>query len=57
MAKTIFLTSTFPKEVKRFRKFGATFALSGKKSIDRMDIRNPRLDEYLNLPEPGFIIF
>jgi hypothetical protein len=32
----------------------ATFALSGKKSIvSGMDIRNPRLDDYLTLPDVG----
>jgi hypothetical protein len=33
MAKTIFLTSTFPKEVKRFRKFGATLLYQAKKVL------------------------
>jgi capsular exopolysaccharide synthesis family protein len=57
MAKTIFLTSTFPKEGKTFvsANLAATFALSGKKVLlIGMDIRNPRLDEYLNIPERGF---
>lgn len=57
MAKTIFLTSTFPKEGKTFvsANLSATFALSGKKVLlIGMDIRNPRLDEYLNIPERGF---
>ena len=56
-AKTIFLTSTFPKEGKTFvsANLAATFALSGKKVLlIGMDIRNPRLDEYFNLPEKGF---
>ncbi|MEZ7497303.1 polysaccharide biosynthesis tyrosine autokinase [Flavobacterium sp. Arc3] len=56
MAKTIFLTSTFPKEGKTFvsANLAATFALSGKKILlIGMDIRNPRLDEYLNIPERG----
>jgi Mrp family chromosome partitioning ATPase len=46
-AKTIFLTSTFPKEGKTlFPKFGGHFALSGKKVLlIGMDIRKPRLDE------------
>jgi tyrosine-protein kinase Etk/Wzc len=57
MAKTIFLTSTFPKEGKTFVSvnLAATFALSGKKVLlIGMDIRNPRLDDYLKLPERGF---
>jgi capsular exopolysaccharide synthesis family protein len=56
VAKTIFLTSTFPKEGKTFvsANLAATFALSGKKVLlIGMDIRNPRLDEYLNIPERG----
>ena len=56
-AKTLFLTSTFPKEGKTFvsANLAATFALSGKKVLlIGMDIRNPRLDEYFNLPERGF---
>jgi tyrosine-protein kinase Etk/Wzc len=55
-AKTIFLTSTFPKEGKTFVSvnLAATFALSGKKVLlIGMDIRNPRLDEYLTLPDRG----
>ena len=56
LAKTIFLTSTFPKEGKTFvsANLAATFALSGKKVLlIGMDIRNPRLDEYLTLPDRG----
>lgn len=56
IAKTIFLTSTFPKEGKTFVSvnLAATFALSGKKVLlIGMDIRNPRLDEYLMMPERG----
>jgi tyrosine-protein kinase Etk/Wzc len=56
-AKTLFLTSTFPQEGKTFvsANLAATFALSGKKVLlIGMDIRNPRLDEYFNLPERGF---
>jgi capsular exopolysaccharide synthesis family protein len=55
-AKTIFLTSTFPKEGKTFVavNLAATFALSGKKVlIIGFDVRNPRLYEYLNMPESG----
>ena len=57
IAKTIFLTSTFPKEGKTFVSvnLAATFALSGKKVLlIGMDIRNPKLDEYVTLPERGF---
>lgn len=56
IAKTIFLTSTFPKEGKTFVSvnLAATFALSGKKVLlIGMDIRNPRLDEYLSIPDRG----
>jgi tyrosine-protein kinase Etk/Wzc len=56
-AKTIFITSTFPKEGKTFVavNLAATFALSGKKVLlVGMDIRRPRLGEYLNLPGHGF---
>lgn len=56
-AKTIFLTSTFPKEGKTFvsANLAGTFALSGKKVLlVGMDIRNPRLDEYFALPGRGF---
>lgn len=55
-AKTFFVTSTFPKEGKTFVSvnLAATFALSGKKVLlIGMDIRNPRLDEYLTLPDRG----
>jgi capsular exopolysaccharide synthesis family protein len=57
IAKTIFLTSTFPKEGKTFVSvnLAATFALSGKKVLlIGMDIRNPKLDEYVTLPDRGF---
>ncbi|MFV8345391.1 GumC family protein [Flavobacterium sp. ZB4P13] len=56
IAKTIFVTSTFPNEGKTFVSvnLAATFALSGKKVLLMgMDLRNPRLDEYLSLPERG----
>ncbi|UFH35735.1 GumC family protein [Flavobacterium acetivorans] len=55
-AKTIFLTSTFPKEGKTFVSvnLAATFALSGKRVLlIGADIRNPRLDDYLTLPDRG----
>lgn len=53
-AKTIFLTSTFPKEGKTFvsLNLAATFALTGKKVLLlSMDIRNPKLEEYVILPD------
>ena len=55
-AKTIFLTSTFPKEGKTFISvnLAATIALSDKKVIlVGMDIRNPKLEEYLAVPTIG----
>lgn len=55
-AKTIFVTSTMPKEGKTFIavNLAGTFALSGKKTLlIGMDIRNPRLSEYLKLPAKG----
>lgn len=55
-AKTIFVTSTFPKEGKTFISvnLAATFALSGKKVLlIGMDIRNPRLDGFMPMPEQG----
>lgn len=59
-AKTIFLTSTFPKEGKTFVSvnLAATFALSGNKVLlIGMDIRNPKLDDYMKLPERGVTNF
>ena len=55
-AKTIFLTSTFPKEGKTFVSvnLASTIALSGKKVLlIGMDIRNPKFDEYINVPNVG----
>lgn len=55
-AKTIFLTSTFPKEGKTFvtANIAATIALSGKKVLlIGLDIRNPRLDDYIPIPSQG----
>lgn len=55
-AKTIFLTSTVPKEGKTFItvNLASTIALSGRKVLlIGMDIRNPRLDEYIKLPAKG----
>ena len=55
-AKTIFITSTLPKEGKTFiaANLAGTIALSGKKVLlIGMDIRNPKLDSYLNLNVKG----
>ncbi|MGX7668092.1 GumC family protein [Flavobacterium pedocola] len=55
-AKTIFVTSTLPKEGKTFVavNLACTIALSGKKVLlIGMDIRNPKLEDYLHLPKEG----
>ncbi|MGQ7945093.1 GumC family protein [Flavobacterium sp. WC2509] len=55
-AKTIFVTSTFPKEGKTFVSvnLAATFALSDKKILlIGMDIRNPKLGDYLPIAPKG----
>lgn len=56
VAKTIFLTSTFPKEGKTFISvnLASTIALSDKKVLLLgLDIRNPKLEEYLDVPKVG----
>jgi capsular exopolysaccharide synthesis family protein len=56
LAKTIFVTSTFPKEGKTFVSvnLASTIALSEKKVLlIGMDIRNPKIDEYLQVPAVG----
>ena len=55
-AKTIFVTSTLPKEGKTFvaLNLASTIALSGKKVLlIGLDIRNPKIDKYVNIPEKG----
>ncbi|POY38106.1 tyrosine protein kinase [Flavobacterium alvei] len=52
-AKTIFMTSTIPGEGKTFISvnLAGIFALSGKKVLlIGMDIRSPKLNEYIGLP-------
>lgn len=54
--KVIFNTSTFPGEGKTFisANIAATIALSSKKTLlIGMDIRNPKLSEYVNVPKIG----
>jgi capsular exopolysaccharide synthesis family protein len=56
-AKTIFVTSTFPKEGKTFVSvnLASTIALSDKKVLlVGLDIRNPKFDNYLQVPTVGF---
>lgn len=54
--KTIFVTSSIPKEGKTFVSINlaSTIALSSKKVlIIGLDIRNPKLNDYMNLPSVG----
>ncbi|WP_051604519.1 GumC family protein [Flavobacterium sasangense] len=56
LAKTIFITSTFPKEGKTFISvnLASTIALSDKKVLLLgLDIRNPKIDDYLSVPKVG----
>lgn len=56
LAKTIFVTSSLPKEGKTFItvNLAATIALSGKKVlIIGLDLRNPKLKDYLEIPSEG----
>ncbi|MFK8303024.1 GumC family protein [Capnocytophaga stomatis] len=55
-SKSIFVTSSLPKEGKTFMamNLAGTFALSGKKTLlVEMDIRNPKIGQYLKLPSQG----
>ncbi|WP_026728016.1 GumC family protein [Flavobacterium denitrificans] len=56
IAKTVFVTSTFPSEGKTFISvnLAATFALSGRRVLlVGSDIRNPKFGEYINVPSVG----
>ena len=56
IAKTIFVTSTFPSEGKTFISvnLAATFALSGRRVLlIGADIRNPKFGEYIDVPSLG----
>lgn len=58
--KTIFTTSTLPGEGKTFicANLAATIALSNKKVLlIGMDLRNPKIKEYINVPTRGFTNF
>jgi len=60
IAKTIFVTSTFTKEGKTFisANLAGTLSLSGSKVLlIGMDIRNPKLDEYMQVPTQGVTNF
>ncbi len=57
-AKTIFLTSTIPKEGKTFMavNLASTMAISDKKVLlIGLDIRNPQIDKYFDLPPTGIV--
>src|SRR5690606_14476289 len=54
--KTIFVTSSIPKEGKTFVSINlaTTIALSGKRVLlIGLDIRNPKLEQYVQLPSKG----
>lgn len=55
-SKTIFVTSSLPQEGKTFMamNLAGAFALSGKKTLlIEMDVRNPKIGQYLKLPSQG----
>src|SRR5690606_28746505 len=55
-SKTIFTTSTLPSEGKTFicANLAATIALSNKRVLLLgMDLRNPKIKEYINIPNSG----
>ncbi|WP_428223289.1 GumC family protein [Flavobacterium sp.] len=60
LAKTIFVTSTVPGEGKSFMaaNLASTIAISGKRVLlIGLDIRNPKIDEYFNVPHRGVTNF
>lgn len=59
-AKTVFITSTLPKEGKTFvtANLASTIALSNKKVLlVGLDIRNPQLGTYFDMPSAGITNF
>ncbi len=59
-AKTVFITSTLPKEGKTFiaANLASTIALSDKKVLlVGLDIRNPKLEKYFDMPKAGITNF
>ena len=60
IGKTVFITSTFPKEGKTFLSVNISkaIALTGKKVLlVGMDLRNPRLSSYFDVPQEGITSF
>lgn len=59
-ARTVFITSTYPKEGKTFISvfLSSIIANTDKKILLMgMDIRNPKLNEFFDMPEEGFTNF
>lgn len=55
-SRTIFVTSSLPQEGKTFMamNLAGAFALSGKRTLlIEMDVRNPKIAQYLKLPSQG----